>query len=794
MRKLFTAVAIGVASQALLSGGLAMAQSTPPADSGGGSTSGLEEITVTAQRRTESLSRTPITVQVLKPEDLEKQAVVSESDLQTAMPGLMVRAGATSNTVNFSIRGQTVDVNSSSQSSVLPYFNEVQVGGGSSKGGASATSFYDLESVQVLKGPQGTLFGRNSTGGAVLFQTAKPTNEFGGYFSGWYGNYQEAKVEGAMNFPLAKDKVLLRISAFYESRNGYQENLLFGTHLGNVDNKNARISLRLKPTDSITNDLVVDYGRQGGNNIEIVAVDAFPAASGKGFVPSSFLYSPLVDSAFGAGSWAAFLAQHPGLNPAGLAAAVDQQNTRDHLHVRLDAPAFHRSENTIVTNTTTFDLDADTKVRAILGYGHVNYGNGNEYDGTEFPADNLAPQGVVGSLDQYSAEVQLQGVTLGSRLKYVTGLYLSNEKEITRATTAILDLSPVTGPIVQLNQGSVESKNYAAYAQGTYDLSALTGLHGLGVTLGGRYSKDEVNNLHFAQDVYIANGPPPGATFKNPLSDKFDQFSWTFGLQDQVNSNLMLYMASRRSFRSGGFNFYAPPLAGFGDTGGSEFRPERATDIELGVKYNGNLGGVPLRLNAAAYKMWVNNVQRSDFVSVFGNLAGITVNVPQAQVSGFETNAEILPTTWLRLGASAVYTSAKFTDNQVSVLGNAPVAFGPYPDSPKWSTTLFGEVTGSLSANLRGSVRAELYNQTSFFYSSTADTLNPGAELPGYALVNLRASIEGFANGWSVSAYVKNAANKLYDVGGVAYKSLLSVNTVVPGAPRTYMLEARYKF
>ncbi|HEV7613688.1 MAG TPA: TonB-dependent receptor plug domain-containing protein [Steroidobacteraceae bacterium] len=791
MGKLVLATATGLAIQAIL--GIAIAESV--SSSSAGDATALEEITVTAQRRTESLSRTPIAVEVLKPDDLEKQAIVSESDLQAAVPGLLVRAGATSNALNYSIRGQTVDVNSSSQSSVLPYFNEVQVGGGSSKGGASATSFYDLESVQVLKGPQGTLFGRNSTGGAVLFQTAKPTDEFGGYLSSWFGNYKEVKVEGAINLPIVSDKLLLRISGFYESRDGYQENLLNGARLGNVDSRSGRISLTFKPTDGFRNDLVIDYSKQGGNNIEIVGIDTFAPSSGKGFVPGSFLYSPLVDSAFGAGSWAAFLAKHPGLNPAGLSAAVAQQaNTRDPLHVRLDSPDYHRSENTIVTNTSALDLNADTKIRAIIGYGHVIYANAYEYDGTEFPLDNLAPQGVAGSLHQYSGELQLQGTTLASRLKYVTGLYLSDEKEITRATTAILDLSPVTGPIIQLNQGSVESKDYAAYAQGTYDLSEVTSLQGLGFTLGGRYSRDEVSNLHFAKDAFIAGGAPPGATFKNPLSDTFNQFSWTIGLQEQVNSNLMVYAASRRSFRSGGFNFYAPPLPGFGDVGGSEFHPEQATDGELGVKYNGSVSGIPLRLNADVYKMWIDNVQRSDFVSVFGALAGITVNVPQAQVSGFEADAELLPTHWLRLGASASYTDAKFTKNQVSVLGNAPVAFGPYPDSPKWSTTLFGELTAPLSAQVHGSLRAEIYNQTSFFYSSTANTLNPGAELPGYTLVNLRASIDGFAKGWTISAYVKNATNKLYDVGGVAYKSLLSVNTVLPGAPRTYMIEARYRF
>jgi len=167
---------------------LAMSAHADPAAApvaGGDPTSdtGLEKIVVTAQRRSENLERTPVAVTVVSGDALVKQDIVTEADLRSAVPGLTVRASLNSNDLNYSIRGQTVDAFSGSQPAVLPYINEVQVG---SSGGASA--FYDLQSVQVLKGPQGTLFGKNSTGGAVLFTTAKPTDEFGGYFSASTGN------------------------------------------------------------------------------------------------------------------------------------------------------------------------------------------------------------------------------------------------------------------------------------------------------------------------------------------------------------------------------------------------------------------------------------------------------------------------------------------------------------------------------------------------------------------------------------------------------------------------------
>lgn len=752
------------------------------------------EIVVTAQRRVESLSRTPISVQVLNGEALERRAITSDADLQTAMPGLTVRAGQTSNTLNYSIRGQTVDINSSSRSSVLPYVNEVQIGGGSSKGGASASSLYDLQSVQVLKGPQGTLFGRNSTGGAVLFETRKPGDTVEGYVTGWIGNYEERKLEGAVTLPIVKDVLAVRAAGFYQKRDGYQVNLLNDTRLGNVDTQSGRLSISFTPGSNFSNETMVQFTRGRGNNMSIVAVDAFPGSSGLGFVPGSFLFSPLVDNAFGAGSWAAFLAAHPNLNPGGLEAAIADQATRDLLHVRLDSPNYHFANDWVITNASELKIASDTQLRLIIGYGHSKYGNSAEYDGTEFPLDNQTAEGVRGTLEQFSIEPQIQGSEFGGALKYVAGLFYSKETETTRALTAILDLSPVVPVTIQANSGNIKSESYAAYAHGTLDLSAVTGIEGLGITLGGRFTEEKVSNFHAADDVYIVNGAPPGAVFQNPLKDKFRQFSWTAGLQYQATPELLLYTVSRRSFRSGGFNFYAPPLPGFGNDGGAEFRQERATDIEGGAKFSGRLGGMPAAFNLAAYKMWVKNIQRSNFVSVFGQLAGITVNVPEAQVYGFELDGQISPASWLSLGGSAVYTRAKFTDNVVSVLGNPSVEFGPYPDSPKWALTGYFDVNAPVTSRLNAMLRGDIYHQTSMAYSSTANTLNPGAFIPAYTIMNLRAGIEDKEAGWSISGIVKNVTDKKYAVGGVAYKSLLSTNTLVPGAPRTYVLELRYNF
>jgi iron complex outermembrane recepter protein len=749
--------------------------------------SGLEEVFVTAQRRSESLSRTPVAVAVLGTETLTRQAIVSEADLQLAVPGLTVKAGQNSNQLNYALRGQTVDSFSSSRPSVLPYFNEVQVGG------SASTSLYDLASIQVLKGPQGTLFGRNSTGGAVLMTTAKPGEEFGGYLSGWVGDYDNVKLEGAVDMPIVPEKVLLRLSGFYQEADGFQDNKFRNETAGDIDRQNLRASLTIHATENISNEFVLDYSDAGGNSLVSVAYNTVPL--GQSFVPTQLLYSPGLDAAFGSpGLWDAFLAAHPGTDPDGFEAFVAKQNKRGPFDIESDAPNIRKNENYIVSNITSFEINDNLKIRNIIGYTDIEFQIASEFDGTVYPADSGGAIGRKGTLTQFSEEIQLVGEAFDQQLSYVTGIYYSDEEDNTYSLSEIVDLSPIAPVTSQINNGKTTNETWAIYGQGTLDIGEMTGIDGLSVTAGVRYSEEDVEFLHKADDVYIANPVPPGATFENPLSDTFEQTSWTLGLQQQVTDDLLVYLASRRSYRSGGFNYFAPPIPGFGNQGGAEYDEEKATDVELGAKYSGAIGDMPVRLNAAVYQMEIEDIQRSNYVQIFGQLAGITVNVPESEIKGVELDGVISPTDWLSLGASVAYTDAEFTENKVAVLQNPEVEFGPYPDQPDWSGSVFADISFPIADSLTGSLRADVYTQTSSYFTSTADTLNPGSKIDGYTITNFRLGVANEDAGWEVAAYLKNAFDETYYVGGIGFASLFAVNTVIPGAPRTYMVEARYQF
>jgi iron complex outermembrane receptor protein len=752
----------------------------------------IAEIVVTAQRRAQSLETTPVAVSALSGDSMERNQIVSEADLQIAVPGLTVKASLDSNDLNYSLRGQTVDFASDARPSVLPYFNEVQVAT------IGSSTFYDLESVQVLKGPQGTLFGRNSTGGAVLFTSAKPTNEFTGYISETGGNYGLWRTEGALNVPVISDTLLLRVAGVTERQQGFQYNLYNNQREGNVRRDNFRVSVTFKPTEKISNDLVFDKTSAGGSNISNVIYNVLPIARNKPglpYVPSNLFYTPGLDALFGPGAWARYLAANPGAYPGGIGAFAALQNSRGPFLIDNDSPNYNRQNNIVVTDITKWDINPNVQFKNIVGYTHLYQKQAIELDGSPYAVDGNGAIGRGGWTRQFSEEPQLIGKAFDDRLAYITGLYYSDERKQRIQLSTIFGLEPFVPVTNQINEGVTTNKTYAGYGQGTLDLSDIVGIKGLGFTAGGRYSSEKVSLLHLPGDVYISSPVPAGAVFENPLSDTFKKFSWEVGLQEQANQNLLLYIVSRRSFRSGGFNWLAPPLPGFGNTGGgSEFEPETATDVEIGAKFKGNFGSVPARLNIAAYNMWVDNIQRSNYVSIFGSLAGITVNVPQAEVSGIEFDGMIKPMSWLSLGGSLNATAARFTKDLVSVLGNPAVAFGPYPDTSKWSGDLFAEVAAPLSATLVGSVRGDQYAQTSSYFSSTYNTLNPGTEIPGYGITNFRVGLEDTRAGWSVTANVKNALNHVYYVGGIGFTSLFGLNMAVPGNPRTFTIEARYKF
>jgi iron complex outermembrane recepter protein len=783
MNRYSNAAMLAVAVVTVLRAASASAQETsdPQPQAAGG----LEEVIVTAQRRSEALEKTPVAISAVGNETLQKLAIVSDADLQTAVPGLIIKAGANSNQLNYAIRGQSLDAFSGVLPGVLPYFNEVQVAGGGS------ATLYDLQSVQVLKGPQGTLFGRNATGGTVLFTSQKPTDAFEGYVAAAGGNFGMYRGEAALNVPLADGKVLTRVATLYQSSDGYQYDRFHDQELGGFDRFGIRGSLTLKPTDRLSNELVVDYSNLTGYATSNVIWTMYPTGSTNPPAPANFLFTPAMELVFGPGAWQQYLDANPRVDPEGIVEFAKKQKKRGPYEVDVSSLPFVQTNNLVISNITAYEISDDLQFKTILGYTNLSSLTGAEYDASPFVVDERGETGGQNDTDQFSLEAQLIGRAFDQRLNYVVGVYYNDEKTVETTLSQIIEITPFLPVTNQINSGETKRSSYAGYGQGTYDLSEATGVDGLSFTLGARYTSEDVSLEHLPGDVFREN-PNPG--YQDIQEDTFEKWSWNVGLQRQMTDELLLYVHARSSVRNGGFNFFAPPLPGFGAEGGSEYDVETATDVEFGAKYRGDIGNMPARLNLAVYNLEVEDAQRVTYVQLFGAPAAVTVNVPKTRITGVEADGLINPIDWLTVGASVNYTDAEFTDNKVSVLGGDAVAFGPVPDVAEWSGTAYAEVGFPVGDSLRGSFRTEVFGQTEVTFSSTANTDNPGTTLPGYGLVNVRLGLDNEASGWTLAAIVKNVGDKEYYVGGLGFGSLFSYNLAVPGEPRTYQMELRYRF
>ncbi len=785
-----------IATGVIVASGLGLLRPTPgqanTADSVAASDEqSLDVVTVTARRRAENIENVPVSITALDARQLTEQNIVSETDLRASVPGLTVRETQGSNSLTFSIRGQTVDAFTGSQTAVVPYFDEVQ----HTTGGAS--TFFDLESIQVLKGPQGTLFGRNSTGGAILYTSAEPKNDFAGTGTLRMGNYQMFEGLGTLNLPLVSDKVLLRIAGDAIHRDGYQQNVFNGRHLGEVERESARVSLLVRPTDELKNLLVLEFDRSGGNSTANRLFTVNRLGTTNGGYPlngvSDLFYSPAVDSVLGPGVWEAYVAANPKVNPAGIAAYLDNDSPKlSFWKANEVSPIVHDEHNYFLVNTTSYDINPDMLIKNIVGASYDDsHDEGSTIGSPYLIFASFNPQtGRSGNQNyqtQISDELQLQGKTLGQALTYTVGAYYQNTDTKSLYPQIYFDLSPAAPGTVATNHFELKDTSSALFTQGTYDFSSM-GLTGVSFTAGMRYAWEQINMTQLEGAVFPV-GTHESTRFGNP--------SWTLGMSWQATQELLLYAQGHRSWRSGGFNGTAPPIEAPAGGGGNLFSSEIVHDVEVGAKLAGDIANRPARLNIALYNQWIDNVQRQVNVVPPGRQQAIsvTVNVAQAEVSGVELDASIKPARWLDVGLAGTLTWARYTSNAVDIFGQT-FLFGPYGDTPKTSGSVYARA-GLPTPSAWGpmDLRADLYAQTYTYFSNNNSTITPGARLPGYGLLNMRYEwTDVLGSKLSFAAFAKNLTDRQYYTGGFALTASLGVNGVSVGEPRMFGAELSYSF
>lgn len=763
----------------------------------------LGEITVTAQRREEKLSKVPVSVVAFAAESLVTRNIVSEQDVGMLVPGLQVKNGQNSNQLSFSMRGQTLDPFSGTSPAVLTYLNEAPYNPGN-----TATDFFDLGSVQVLKGPQGTLFGRNATGGAVLYSTPMPGDKFDGYAILRGGSRDFTQTQAAVDIPLVHDKLAIRVAFDATTGKGYVTNVHSGNTLGDKDNRSGRATILFTPSDAIKNVTIVQYdrlrGTEGAGNVD----DYNSAPTTPGNPATQFnsngtthlhnatgvLWTDTLAAIYGANNGPAA----PGFFPGGVEGYTQWSHANPYkTWLQYDLP--HKADNFFVSNSTEVNLNENLKIKNIYSYMNdraVTPGNltAGPFGGLWlFNLSGINATGIPGGesfhANTYSDELQLQGTSSDARLQYTAGVFYSDERRfevIPIDIGADLGLPAPIADIAYAYRNTEKSK--AVFEQTSYKITdALT------ATLGGRYTWVDVGIKQAPGNVFGIDPASAAASQSNALSAP----AWTAALQYQIDPNNMVYFDQRGSFRSGNLNGtvapFTDPLTG---RPANLFKSEKVHDFELGYKFSGHIVNAPAQFNIAAYDVIVKNAQHALYAIVGGAPAGFTVNVPESVTKGVEVNTNIGLTSWLDLGVNLAYTDAQYTQNIVPIPFVGTLSVDSYPDSPKWSGSATVDLKLPVSASLGAmDLRTDFYDQSYTFFSSTNGTSTPGTRLDGYSTIGMRFSWKEIVQSKvSGGLYVRNLAGKVYHIAGYALGASSGVNTWYPGEPRTFGAELSVKF
>lgn len=759
-----------------------LAQDTPAGsqqDAGQGRSGAavLEELVVTARRREENLQDVPISVTALSQEALRENGIHTFNDLQHLVPSMTLATGASRNEQWVSIRG--ISGLATDGQAVVTYLNEVPLGpsanGGT--GGSGPGLFFDLDTVQVLKGPQGTLFGRNALGGAILYQTKRPTDRFEGYLEGTYGNYDNRELQGALNLPLS-DQLKVRVAVNSLEREGFTKSLGTGNHPEGVDLDDrsvlaARGTISFQANDAFENDLIYSYVRSRDHG------------------PSNILTFVDTTGAFVDPAGSAY-ASYPGL-----AATLEQQQRLGvRTQVAIDAPQWSFSKMHSLANLSRLELSDAWTFRNIASFSKMEVQNVLDTDGSPFPVSGSAGAGSFTPLlatpfvvKTITEEAQLQGSLLDGKLTTtVGGYYESRPGEVTRYHSVVFGSERVRE---RIGYNNTDNENRAVYGQASYDMSDWA--DGLKLTAGYRYSWDsQFQQLRRLDTNGDCTSPSPGFDANCAASGGVKQSgpNWTIGLDYQRSPGTLLYLVGRHGYHQGGVNL------GVSGASVATYAPEYATDVELGAKAEWRIAGFQGRTNIAVYNLAYADVQTFEqkpddtgaLVAVFGNAS-------EARTWGAELDATVVLAQSLELGVQFDWLDFKYTK------------FGPGVDSAQLEReTLQNRPRFKYGASARYylpvaeslgemSVMARWAWQDETVIAAFLAGASPSMSQRAYGLLSLGGYWD-HVGGSSIDAmvYVNNALDKTYKTGGYINAAAYGVDSVTYAEPRMYGLRLRYRF
>jgi iron complex outermembrane recepter protein len=763
---------------ALLAAAVAAAPSlarAEPADSTDASTASsteLDEIIVTARRREENLQVVPISVAVLSAAELDQQAVLTAVDLARAVPGLSFQSTSANRAdTTFSIRGQGETFGEAAPG-VVPYFAEVPNFASPMDG---SPAIYDLQNVQVLKGPQGTLFGKNTTGGAILFVPQMPTDQYGGYIDTRFGNYGTADVEGGFGGPIIGDKLMFRVSGQSLNRDGYTIYQLDGAKLDNQNRQSGRAILTFQPIESLQNTTIyqIQRNRENGSGAVLTAISLDPAIN---------------------------------INAIPVAAQLQQQLAEQQsLGIRRvlgnDPDHFVDRDFEGGINTTTWEANDILTLKNIASYGE--YQQGQSYD---LDATNLTLLHVLNPVDiskQLTEEFQARvhaGPVNGVIGYYYEDVWSPYELGY-RIQEPSLGLGPLAifGPIADIGDyASTQQKSRAVFSQVDWNATEQ-----LALTAGARYTSDPITSGVSNTVLFLPLIPPPYGPVltlqSSPeLNRTFDAVTWDVAADYQIDPDMNVYGTVRKGFKQGGFNGTALLPAD------KSFQPEYDIDYELGIKGETGAGGWRVRYDADAFYDHYTNIQRFENIVEMGIPQTITKNAAAGYIAGAEFQLTVVANQYFQVTAAYTYLDAKYTNWTDPINGN--LSANRFPNTPESQLAVTPQVRLPIAADA-----GTLTVQSNIYYQSSIAT-DPFNVPNGVPTVDLDALGANFAKAYArvdfrvdwghiyntrlnAALYMTNAFNKDYIVGSDNQLNAGSGTvSALYGDPRMYGIELRYDF
>lgn len=709
----------------------------------------IEEIIVTAQRREQKLQDVPISIAVISEPDLRAHSVNRLSGVGTLTPNVTFtedeQSGNSAGLIYIRGVGQS-DAFITNDAGVGVYVDGVYIG--RMKG--LNLDLIDIDRIEMLRGPQGTLFGRNSVGGALNIVSAKPGRDFGGSAEVDIGRFDRIDAKASVNLPLVEDKLAAKISLLTANRDGYGTRYDFFSgkkidEMGDVESLAGRAAINWTPRDNVDVLLSIDGSRiREAGSIRKV---------------------PFFQQTFVTDLYAAFV---PGDPPYG-----DQAfRTDDEFTSFATGGNAYEVDSYGVAGTIEWSLN-NLSIKSITAYRDLDTLAGLDPDGTPYTVVNQYEDV---NQNQWSQELQFTGTSFGERLQWVTGLFFFSEEAHARERVDVfVELREAIGlDVSSLHLTDNTTTSYAAYGQGTFNITdklRLTG--GLRYTYEEKDTEREILNP-FTGSVSAAIGS---------TSDNWDSLSPKVSLEYHFNDDVMTYMSATQGFKSGGINGRS-----FSSLEFLPYDPEVIWTYEVGLR--SEWFQRRLLFNTTLFYSDYTDMQFTVLTGDPETGEGITIvdNAAEAEIKGFEIDLAVLPTSRLTVNAGVGFTDAEYTkvDPEVLIISEN----SKFVKTPEWSFNLFAKYDvpisdiGMLTANVGYSYKGKVYHdhQNSEVVAQS-----------GYGLVDARLTYE-HGNNWEMSVYGTNLTDERYILAGADFLSILGWAEQHYARPREWGINLRYKF